>query len=51
VEELVNEDADVVTQNYWACCVKHGESIQDGVYIKEIGHDKILEPIIVDREQ
>ena len=47
VERLVNEEIDNVTQKDWESYVHHAEKLQDEDYMKEIGCDEILEPIII----
>ena len=44
VERLMNEELDNVTQ---ASCVRHAEKLQEDDFLKEIGRDTILEPIII----
>ena len=43
----MNEELDNVTQAQWASCVRHAEKLQDDDFLKEIGRDTILEPIII----
>jgi hypothetical protein len=47
VERLTNEELDMVTQEYWASCVRHAEKLQEEDFAKEIGRDEILEPIVI----
>jgi hypothetical protein len=47
VETLMNEELDRVTQERWASCIKHAESLQEEDFAKEIGQDEILEPIVI----
>jgi hypothetical protein len=37
VERLMNEELDRVTQEDWACCVRHAENLQEEDFAKEIG--------------
>ena len=50
VERLMNEELDNVTQAQWASCVRHAE-LQEDDFLKEIGRDTILEPIIINLQE
>ena len=48
----MNEELDNVTQAQWASCVRHAEKLQeDDFFLKEIGRDTILEPIIINLQE
>ena len=47
----MNEELDNVTQAQWASCVKHAEKLQEDDFLKEIGRDTILEPIIINLQE
>ena len=51
VEPLMNEELDNVTQAQWASCVRHAEKLQKDGFLKEIGRDTILEPIIINLQE
>jgi hypothetical protein len=36
-----------VTQEDWASCVRHAGNLQEEDFVKEIGWDEILEPIVI----
>ena len=36
-----------MTQAQWASCIRHAEKLQEDYFLKEIGRDIILEPIII----
>ena len=47
----MNEELDNVTQAQWASCVRHAEELQEDEFLKEIGRDTILEPIIINLQE
>ena len=51
MERLMNEELDNETQAQWASCVKHAEKLQEDDFLKEIGRDTILEPVIINLQE
>lgn len=47
MERLDNKELDKVIHEDWASCVYHTAELQENDYAKELGHHKILEPIII----
>jgi hypothetical protein len=47
VERLMNEELGRVTQEDWACYVRHAENLQGEDFAKETGRYGILEAIVI----
>jgi hypothetical protein len=47
VERQVSKDPDKLTQADRASCVFHAVKLQKDDYAKDLGHDKIFEPLVI----